>query len=665
MRILSCHIENFGRLTDFTYHFEEDLNMLFAENGWGKSTLAAFLGVMFYGFEGENKRTEESNERLRYRPWQGGIYGGSVTFSCKGRSYRMIRVFGSRKKEDIFNLFDDGTGLVSDSYSDRIGEELFGIDRDSFRRTVFWSQHDHETSATTLIQAKIGDLTSEQDDLPAYDAAMKQLQREAERLRPDRASGLIRKKEERLRSLEADEVRLPLLEEELGALELKKNELETELESIRGERQQFSMNYPANPSSDYPADFSTGSAPGPDTSSVYELNRLKRQSAASRNRSRELDAVSRKISLRGHREFRELQKVRKALREEQDKEAARRERLRARLRAAAFVCLTAAFLVTAAVLMRLLPVVMLFPAFLSAGIGFAAAAGLPFSEKSADSPAAGQLRIEAQRLRTSLKALSVRLEKTRKKIGEEKQRYLDLKDRIALKEQEITELRATGAENPAAEPTRNPAPATSGNPVYDPAKTPDEVLKILSEFDEKEENCRRRLSETGRQAEELKAGVRECRESQEQLPAVREEIRVLRERYNTCSLTIRYLEEARNSFNARYMNPFLRSFARYYSLLTGESAQDLQTDADFSISVMREGLPRDPSLMSEGTRDLISLCRRMAMIDAMYPGEKPFLVLDDPFANLDDERVKRGLRFLHSASLEYQILYLTCHRSRM
>ena len=37
MRLLSCRIENFGKLTDFTYDFEEDLNMLFAENGWGEA----------------------------------------------------------------------------------------------------------------------------------------------------------------------------------------------------------------------------------------------------------------------------------------------------------------------------------------------------------------------------------------------------------------------------------------------------------------------------------------------------------------------------------------------------------------------------------------------------------------------------------------------------
>ena len=144
----------------------------------------------------------------------------------------------------------------------------------------------------------------------------------------------------------------------------------------------------------------------------------------------------------------------------------------------------------------------------------------------------------------------------------------------------------------------------------------------------------------------------------------RAEIAALREQYDVCAKTLCYLEEARNSFTSRYMNPFLRSFRRYYGMLTGQSAESIQTDADFSIAVMDGGQPRDPSLMSEGTQDLISFCRRMAMIDAMYPGEKPFLVLDDPFSNLDDERLKGGLRFLHSASLEYQIIYLTCHKSR-
>ena len=55
----------------------------------------------------------------------------------------------------------------------------------------------------------------------------------------------------------------------------------------------------------------------------------------------------------------------------------------------------------------------------------------------------------------------------------------------------------------------------------------------------------------------------------------------------------------------------------------------------------------------------------MAMIDAMYENEMPFLIFDDPFVNQDDERLKYGVRFLGEVGKEYQVIYLTCHTSRV
>ena len=645
MKLLSCHIENFGKLSDFAYRFEDGLNMLFSENGWGKSTLAAFLGVMFYGFDGENKRTEESNERMRYRPWQGGTYGGSVTFACRDRTYRMLRVFGSRKKDDVFSLFDDETGLSSDAFSERIGEEIFGIDRESFRRTVFWSQQDHETAATTLIQAKIGDLTAEQADLPAYDTAMKLLQKQAERLRPDRASGLIRKNEERLRTLEADEVRLPLLTAELEKAGRREAALESELRDIRREREAFVIRASVLPD-----------AAGPDSPRERPdsgLILLKSREEACRSRILLLGEESRRISLRGRKELARLREVRRALREEKKEEADQREKKRAAARAVSFVCLVALLAILILVIAKVLPVFLLPVALLPAAIGVASFAGL-LPDRAQDSPTAGHLRGEEKELRASLASLSTRLDRTKEELEKERALYADLRAQVRRKQKD---------------PHANEAQVrlTQKESLENQAQTPAPGQAVLNtaEFDVREEDCRQRLSEAQRKSGELKERISRCEDSVRLLPGLREELRVLRERYDTCTMTIRYLQEARNSFNARYMNPFLRSFARYFSMLTGESAEAVRTDADFSISVMSGGLPRDPSLMSEGTKDLISLCRRMAMIDAMYPGEKPFLVLDDPFSNLDDERVKGGLRFLRSASLEYQILYLTCHRSRM
>ena len=54
MKLLNCHIVNFGCLSNRSYTFEDGLNVLYAENGSGKSTLAVFLKVMLYGFASTN-----------------------------------------------------------------------------------------------------------------------------------------------------------------------------------------------------------------------------------------------------------------------------------------------------------------------------------------------------------------------------------------------------------------------------------------------------------------------------------------------------------------------------------------------------------------------------------------------------------------------------------
>ena len=58
MRLISCHIENFGKLSDFSCEFSGGLNIICEDNGWGKSTFAAFIRAMFY-------RSEEHTSELQ------------------------------------------------------------------------------------------------------------------------------------------------------------------------------------------------------------------------------------------------------------------------------------------------------------------------------------------------------------------------------------------------------------------------------------------------------------------------------------------------------------------------------------------------------------------------------------------------------------------------
>lgn len=136
MRLIRCNIMNFGTLCDFHYDFSEGINRIVRGNGFGKSTLAAFIRIMLYGFEGEGKRDSLSRERKFYEPWQGGNYGGDIEFSVGEKCYRVTRTFGKKADSDTFELRDMRTNLVVGDYSERLGIELFDMDSDTFRRTV-------------------------------------------------------------------------------------------------------------------------------------------------------------------------------------------------------------------------------------------------------------------------------------------------------------------------------------------------------------------------------------------------------------------------------------------------------------------------------------------------------------------------------------------------
>lgn len=56
---------------------------------------------------------------------------------------------------------------------------------------------------------------------------------------------------------------------------------------------------------------------------------------------------------------------------------------------------------------------------------------------------------------------------------------------------------------------------------------------------------------------------------------------------------------------------------------------------------------------------------RLALVDALFQKEQPFLLLDDPFVNLDDEATCRALSMLRELAKKRQVVYLTCNTARI
>ena len=203
MRLISCHIDNFGTLHDRDREFLPGENVVLEENGSGKSTFAAFLRVMFFGFEGDRKHGALDNERKRFAPWQGGTYGGSLKFEVDGKVYEVTRKFGDTEKKDVFELRDAATNLISEDYSERLGEELFKMDRKSFSRTIFVGQMEIETETTDDINSHIGNVADVQNDMNHFNDAVKTLDELANRMSATRKTGSISKRKEQISSIEA------------------------------------------------------------------------------------------------------------------------------------------------------------------------------------------------------------------------------------------------------------------------------------------------------------------------------------------------------------------------------------------------------------------------------------------------------------------------------
>jgi len=177
MKLLSCHIDNFGTFHDFNMKFDDGLTVILHENGWGKSTLAAFLKAMLYGFETKRSKDLTENERRRYLPWQGGTYGGSLLFEKGGRRYQVTRTFGETPRFDTVALVDAGTGKKVPRV-ENVGEWLFRLDADAFKRSAFITQNQLNTGGTgSSFHARLNAVLGETSDVAAFDSALEQLTR--------------------------------------------------------------------------------------------------------------------------------------------------------------------------------------------------------------------------------------------------------------------------------------------------------------------------------------------------------------------------------------------------------------------------------------------------------------------------------------------------------
>ena len=193
MRLISCHIENYGKISQKDFAFD-DVSTFIWDNGSGKTTLVSFIKAMLYGLSSTKINAKVFDDRQHFYPFNYGKFGGSLTLKAGVDEYRIERFFDKKSaSSDVVKVYKNGA--IQDDFSSDVGEKLLGIDEDTFIITAFFDASDTEICTPAGIEARMNNY---EDGAKAK----KVLDEQIKKLKPERGkSGKLYECQEQVRRL--------------------------------------------------------------------------------------------------------------------------------------------------------------------------------------------------------------------------------------------------------------------------------------------------------------------------------------------------------------------------------------------------------------------------------------------------------------------------------
>lgn len=229
-------------------------------------------------------------------------------------------------------------------------------------------------------------------------------------------------------------------------------------------------------------------------------------------------------------------------------------------------------------------------------------------------------------------------------------RLADLSDRVRELQRELAEEEETGA-------------------VSAEGKSVAELQEDGEALDAKIVGLTQEVSDTRDAWTKLLEELQEYEEARDELRELRRQEADMQDTVRILELTRDYLIRARESYLARYMGPLQSNMQSYLEILGGDRIQDrpetFVLDIDLNPRLVYKEQQKRGEFLSAGYHDLIALAVRFALVDTLFSKDQPVVILDDPFNNLDQDKVRRALDFLDQIATRRQLIYLTCHPSRM
>ena len=725
MKLISCHILGFGNFVNASFDLSGQVTVFKENNGWGKTTLADFIECMFFGLEGSRSKSVAENHRLKYAPWSGGGFGGSLTFFYRGQTYRIERIFGRTAGADVVKIYNQNHAPCYEfgEKGEKLGEVLFGLERESYRKIAYIPQGQARAEGfPETLKARLVALLGDEPTSGEGKGAIDRLDAAERALRAKRkpAKGkldlLDEKIEELSRAVEdgkAAQARLAETQERAQGLKERILSLTAECERIssrlsagesaqeselRGKLLEREEELSALQAFFSKTDVETLNVAGLENAvkEFYELKEqaetIKQETQSTEKENRDIERIKMQISAKEQA----LETYALLLQEKEETKGAGLRSKPKKAKKGGYGALALVLGLAALIFGITLWQAQRSLATLLVVIGGAATlvGMLPFLFKNGKTE----------------KAISSG-ESLKKKIAQTEREIEDLKFELSAlvqtakangeKSQELfakTERRAAALEKAIGEFCAHfPLPKT-----YDYRAS----LQILKEKKDAYERClqkteeyRREQKQRGERGEsveketltaqkralereredcldaraktlaELSKWERVMRDGElyaEELERLRAEKKRLEKRLLAVQTAREILLRARENTAARYLGSVENICARYARVLGNEPlSKKLRLLSSGGVVVEENGVFKGADYYSAGVQELLDFCIRLALAETLFTREKPVLILDDPFVNLDDEKTESAKRLVKELSKDYQVLYFTCKTERI
>jgi DNA repair exonuclease SbcCD ATPase subunit len=757
MKLISLYIDNFGKLSDYSFDFSKTLNSLYEENGWGKTTLTVFIKSMLYGLN----RTERS----LYAPWKNvSSFGGYLILEANGRNYRIERQFSTSKSTlDTQRVYDLQSGLPIDKFGPNIGEAILNLNEASFERSVFIPQKDLNEGFNSDIEAKLANLIGGTDDSQSFEEAIEILSKKAKELKLNSKKGLIVDKKMELAQIE-DEIEevnkrmegLPILQNQISQINEEIHILNDEKKNINNRILNFTKSQDKRAKLEvvakYEEDIKYTKKLLEDNNLVFNGHDVTQEEVLEyRSKNKELQSLRTQYEVKknNNRASMKIEKLEKDLNlteipdEEtldhitdqimkynniksviQAHDTSVKERKKPKL-GIALTIVSSVLIIVGVALFIVGFIKENQQGFSIAGIAIsilailgyigALAAFLVNNSQNNALAVGGQVKsydYEKIHLEEELREFFARYHLYSSNFTNNMfivraniQRYKDAQDDFndisrenkdlenRIKELENAIQHFLGQFNSSSTAVTTEEKIGELNThlrkkkeIEDQLSEKVSLLKTFismnqldviddANFSIEEEN--QKIADIDVKIDALNGEkttlLNKCAEYENEIAMLDEynserenveiDIRIMEEEYRLLNLSMDYLTHSQNSLLEKYVKPMKDSVNKYISLLLKDT-EDYSIDVNFNFQFMTEGGLKGIDSYSRGYQNIISLCMRLALIDCLYPQEKPFIILDDPFVNFDDEKLEICKALIRTISKQYQIVYFACHKSR-